>query len=117
MARNGNSGELSERQRRAVAALLSARNVAEAARVASVGERTLHRWLADPVFRAALLEAEGGAIDAATRRLVSLTDAAIDTLRAVMNDVEAPRAVQLRAAQGVLDYLLKLRELRNVEER
>jgi hypothetical protein len=117
MARNGSPEGLSERQRRAIAALLSARNVGEAARAANVGQRTLYRWLADAGFRAALLEAEGDAIDAATRRLVGLTEAAIDTLTTVMNDAEAPRGVQLRAAQGVLDYLLKLRELRNVEER
>ncbi len=117
MAENGNPNELSERQRRAIAALLSARNVSEAAQAAQVGERTLRRWLAEPTFRAALTGAEGQAIDAATRRLVSLTDSAIDVLTTVMQDPDAPSGVRLRAAQGVLDNLLRLRELRNVEER
>jgi DNA-binding MarR family transcriptional regulator len=40
-------GSLTTRQRRAIAALLTNPTIGEAAEAARVGERTLHRWLAD----------------------------------------------------------------------
>lgn len=108
---------LTLRQRKTITALLAARNVPEAAQAANVGERSVYRWLADPAFRAALLAAEGAAVDTATRRLVGLSDGAIDTLAEVMTAHDTAPAVRLRAAQAVLDTLLKMRDLRNVEER
>lgn len=109
---------MNTRQKRAVRALLSTRSVVEAAKLASVSERTLFSWLTEPAFRAALSEVEGELIDAATRRLLALQDSAIDTFeRLLAKSSTASDAVRLRAAQSVLDYLLKLRELRNIETR
>lgn len=107
--------ELTNRQRKAIAALLSTRNVTEAAQASQVGERTLYRWLTLPDFRSAVTEAEGEAIDAAARRLIGLQDSAINTIQDVL--AKASAAVKLRAAQTILDYLLKLRELRSIEHR
>lgn len=109
--------ELSIKQRRAVATLLTSRTIGEAARMADVSERTIHHWLTDDTFRAALVAAEGDAIDRATRRLISLQDSAVDTLASILNDPLSKPTIRLRAAQSVLDYLLKLRELRNIEQR
>ena len=108
---------LTPTQQRSVQALLTAKSVSEAALVAHVGERTLFRWLTEPAFRAALAAAEGDLLDAATRRLLGLQDAAIETFSDILKDAEAGEAVRLKAAQAVLDYLLKMRELRNVEQR
>lgn len=108
---------INAKQERAILALLSTRSVAEAAALAKVGERTLWRWLSDPLFRVSLAGAEADMLDAATRRLLQLQDEAIGTVQAIMQDCEASAGVRLRAAQAVLDYLLKLRELRNVEQR
>lgn len=109
--------ELTPKQHRAILALLSTKSVGEAAKLAKVGERTLWRWMGDPLFRANLAGAEADMIDAATRRLLQMQDGAIETVKAIMQDAEASPTVRLRAAQAVLDYLLKLRELRNVEQR
>ena len=108
---------LNHKQQKAIAALLSSRNVPEAAKAAGVGERTLWRWMTEPEFAMALTHAEGVAIDTATRRLVSLQDSAIDVLQTVLNDAQATPYMRLRAAGMVLDALLKLRELRNFEAR
>ncbi len=108
---------LNHKQIRAIAALLSSRNVEAAAQVVGIGERTLWRWMAEPEFAQELTHAEAAAIDAATRRLVHMQDGAIDALQAVLVDPTARPTVKLRAATAVLDYLLKLRELRNVEAR
>jgi hypothetical protein len=115
MAKNGAQTELSSRQRRTLAALLTTRNAQEAAALAQVGERTLARWLAQPEFRNALLVAEGEAIDSAARRLASLADGAIDALAEILET--GKEANKRLAAQAILDNLLKLRELRNLEQR
>ena len=114
MAGNG----ITRNQNRAITALLANATVTDAAAQTGIGHRTLCRWLAeDNAFQAALAQAEGRAIDAATRHLVSLADQAINVLRQTMLDDEVSATVRVRAAQSVLDHLLKLRELRNVEQR
>ena len=85
--------------------------------MAGVGERTLFRWRSEPAFRQALAAAEGELLDAATRRLLTLQEAAIRTFQDVLADAQASPGVRVREAQAVLDYLLKLRELRDVEQR
>jgi len=115
MAENGR--KLSTKQKRAIAALLAERNVRAAAESARVGERTLYRWLSDAEFRAALAAAEGDAIDQATRRLIAMTGKAADELQAILTDLDSTPAVRLRAIELIFANALKLRELRNVEER
>ena len=113
------SGALSVKQAKAIGALLSSKTVAEAAQQAEVGERTLTRWLSsDLQFRQALSLAEGDLIDSASRRLLQIQTGAIDTIEGMLaDDAEVSDAVRLRAAQAALDYLLKMRELRQIEQR
>jgi hypothetical protein len=118
MAQNGTPiKKITPRRQRAIAALLSSKNVVEAAENAHVGRRTLCRWMTDPAFRTALIEAEGAAIDAATRRLIGLQDGAVNTLNEILTSSGTSAGLKLRASQSVLDYLLKLRELRSFEQR
>lgn len=119
MANDGNEKPiLNTRQRKAIAALLSSRDVRTAAAVAKVGARTLYRWLAESEpFRAALAEAEGNLIGEATRRLLSLAGDAVDVLEQVLSDPKATNYERLRAAQLTLDVLLKLREAMALEQR
>jgi len=109
--------QLSAPRRRTIAALLEQRDVRAAARAAKIGEATLHRWLAEPAFRAELYVAEGALIDAAVRRLLQNQDAAMSTILVIMADSTQPASVRLKAAVAVVDFMLKLRDLRNVEER
>ena len=115
MAENGR--KLSTKQKRAIAALLSQKSVRAAALSAAVGERTLYRWLSDAEFRAALAAAEGDAIDQATRRLIAMTGKAADELQAILTDLDSTPSVRLRAIELIFANALRLRELRNVEER
>lgn len=116
MATNGR--DLTIRQRRAISALLSTRTVNAAAKRAKVGERTLHRWIAeDEAFVLALREAEAGVVDDATRQLLTLQGAAISVFARLMEGSDVSPAVRLRAAQTVLEYALRLRESRDFEER
>jgi hypothetical protein len=108
---------LTTAQRRAINALLTERNVREAAKAAKVSERTLWRWLTDTTFRAELTTQEGAVIDQVTRGLLAMQDQALEVFDSILTSTTASDANRLRAAEGVLDYLLKLRELLTLEDR
>lgn len=110
-------GELTERQMRALHALLVTRSRTEAARLAGVGERTLRGYLADEQFRAAYDVALEERIDAALEASKVGIHEAASALRDVVTDSDAPATARVSAARVVLDYLDRLTELRDVERR
>jgi hypothetical protein len=117
MAENGNQKpELTPRQKRAIAALLTESDAKAAAAAAGVGYRTLCRWLTFERFRLALTQAEGAALDGATRRLLVGQSRALDALEGLIKSSKS-ETVQRQAAVNWLDTLLKLLELRNIEQR
>lgn len=112
-----NEKDLSPIQAKTITALLSERSIAAAARQAGVGVATLYRWFDDPIFSKRLTAAEGQAIDAAARSLVGMAEKALEAVAGVLNDPAAHPATRLRAAEVVLNNLLKMVELRNLERR
>lgn len=118
MAENGvQPKELTPAQIKAVHAIVAARDVRAAAAACGTPERTLHRWLQIEAFKLAIAEQESFIVDYATRRLLLLQDKAIDTIEGVLDDPKAPAGIRLRAALGMLDTAIKLRELRDLEVR
>lgn len=111
------NGTLTTKQRLAVVALLEERTVTGAAKRAGVGAKTLFVWLTQPAFRAELSKAESAAIDDAVRALVRTSGAAIAVLEKTMTDAGATASTRVRAAQAILDNLLKLREHLTLDER
>lgn len=112
----GASG-LTAAQEKALAALLEGKSVSQAAKRAGVARSTVYGWLRQDDFVAQLRAGEGRLLDGAVRRLLVLQDAAIGTLEAILGNPDASNATRLRAAALVLDVTIRLRELRNVEER
>lgn len=117
MSRHLTPTTLSPRQHRTVVALLTTGEVRAAAREVGVTRETVHRWLRDPVFLAAVRDAEAAAIDALSRQLVQLGTTAIATITAAMTDPATPAATRVRAADVALNRLLQLRELAQLEAR
>ncbi|MGA7730909.1 MAG: hypothetical protein WCD37_06515 [Chloroflexia bacterium] len=106
------------KQKKAIAALLTSKDIQGAARQAGVSERTLYRWLDEDVtFRADLQAAEAEAVRSAARRLAGAADGAVTVLMYVMLQQQNPAGVRLRAALGVLDQFVKLRQLSEIEVR
>jgi hypothetical protein len=101
----------------AIVALLSQRSVEDAARVAGVGSRTLHRWLREPEFDAAYREARRGTYGQSVARLRQASSAAVSTLLKIMVDPSAPASTRVRAADSVLDHGAKAMELEDIETR
>jgi hypothetical protein len=110
-------GQLTTKQRKAIAALLATGEVKAAAAEAGVHRDTLHRWLKEPTFLTAVRAAETDALDELSRLLVRLGRTAVDTIAKVMGDPETPPATRVRAADAALGRLLQLRELAQLEAR
>ena len=72
----------------AIAALLTQRNVDEAARAAGIGTRTLLRWLQLPEFQKAFRDARRAAFSQSIARLQQGASAAATTLLKTMIDPE-----------------------------
>jgi len=115
MTRRGQ--KLGRKKDAAILALLSQRNVEEAARTVGVGGRTLYRWMNEPDFDAAYRAARRAAFSQSTARLQQMSTAAVSTLGKIMVDPNAPAASRVRAAESVLDHAAKAIEIEDVEAR
>jgi hypothetical protein len=108
-------GRCTPKQARAIDALLTEGGIDAAAKVAGVSRVTLWRWLQDETFCNQLKQAESERIGATIRRLTSLSDSAVSTLQAAMDNGKTSE--QIRAADIVLARMLQLRELHDLEAR
>src|SRR5579862_6839791 len=106
--------KLGSKKQAAIVALLTQRNIAEAARAAGISERTLYRWQQDPDFQAAYQEARRTAFSQSMARLQSMSATAVTTLAVIMLDGNAPAASRLRAADTVLTHAARSLEKEDV---
>jgi hypothetical protein len=95
--------------------LAAGRGIKAAASEVEIGERTAHTWLDDSRFRAFVSELRGRILDEAMGRLVESTTRAVATLVHLL-DAEAD-GIRLRAALGILENTIRLREHAELERR
>lgn len=118
MSENSPDKKLSPRQIKAIEGLLTFRDMTAAADHAGVNPSTIYRWLReDEAFTQALKQAESVAISTLGRELITLGSKASKAVEAVLDDKESTAAQKLRAAEIILNNILKLRELADFEER
>ena len=113
----GHGSKLGRKQEEAIAALLTHRNIEEAAGAAGIGVRTLLRWLKLPEFDAAYRDARRKTFGQAVARLQQGTSAAATTLLKVMIDPSTPASVRVRAADSVFNHAAKAIEIEDIEAR
>ena len=113
----GHGAKFDRKMEDAIVALLSQRNVEEAAKAAGIGVKTLLRWMKEPVFDKAYREAKRAAFSQAIARLHQMTSAAATTLGKIMIDPGAPASTRLRAADIILNHTAKAIEIEDVEAR
>ena len=94
------TAKLTAPQARAISAMMIYGTVTEAARAAGVGYRTLHRWIRQPAFGAALAAERRAVLSATTDRLMHLSGRAADELAELLTADNA--GVRLRAAVAIL---------------
>jgi hypothetical protein len=113
----GHGAKFGRKKEEAIVALLTHRNVEEAARSIPVDPKTLIRWMKEPEFDAAYREARRLAYGQSIARLQQASSAAATTLLKVMVDPAAPPSVKVRAADSVLAHAAKSIELEDIEAR
>ena len=89
----GNGGKLGRKQEEAIAALLTQRNLEEAARAAGIGTRTLIRWLKLPEFGKEYRKARREAVQQSVARMQQATGAAASVVLKLMTGPNVPAAV------------------------
>ena len=109
--------KLGRKKEAAILALLSQRNVEEAARVGGISERTLYRWMQEPDFDGAYRAARRAAFSQSAARLQQMSSPAVTTLGKIMVDTSAPAASRVRAADSVLNHAAKAIEIEDIEAR
>ena len=108
---------LTTKQRRLVAAALSAPTLREAAHLAGVSEPTAWRYLRAPAVRQELAARQDGILGQVARRLACQMGAALDALSEVMEDTAAHPGARVSAARAVLESGLRLAELVSLSAR
>jgi hypothetical protein len=104
-------------QAKALAALLQEPTVARAADVAGVGERTLRRWLGEPLFRGAVFRARREAFGQAIWLTQRYAAVAVAALVKMVNDASVPPASKVSAATAILRFGREAMELDDLAER
>ena len=113
----GHGAKFGRKQEEAIAALLTQRNIDEAAKSIGVAPKTLLRWLKIPEFQTAYREARRAAVAQSSARLQQATSAAVSTLLKIMVDPNAPPSTRVRAADSILDHAKQAIEIEDVEIR
>ena len=114
---SGHGAKFDRKKEDAIAALLTHRNIEEAAAAVETSVKTLLRWMKEPEFDAAYREARRRAFSQSIARMQQASSAAVSTLLKIMIDSNAPASTRVRAADSVLDHAAKAIELEDIESR
>jgi len=113
----GHGAKFGRKKEEAIAALLTQRNVEEAARSIQIAPKTLLRWMEVPEFQKAYRDARRLAFGQSIARLQQASTAAVSTLLKIMVDPATPPSTRVRAADSVLDHAKQAIEIEDVEVR
>ena len=113
----GHGSKFGRKQEEAIVALLTQRNVEEAAKSISIAPKTLLRWMQIPEFQKAYRDARRAAFSQSIARLQQASTAAVSTLLKVMVDPATPASTRVRAADSVLDHSKHAIEIEDIEAR
>jgi hypothetical protein len=113
----GHGSKYGRKPEEAIAALLSQRNVEEAAKSISVAPKTLIRWLKLPEFQEAYREARRATFAQSIARLQQASSVAVSVLVKIMVDPDSPASTRVRAADSVLGHAARAIEIEDIEVR
>jgi hypothetical protein len=113
----GHGQQLSRKQEHLIAALLTCDSITAAAARGGVGIPTVHRWLKEASFQEAYREAKRAVVTQAITQVQQAAGEAVETLRAVMRDLDTPASARVSAARTILDTAVKAVELEDLAAR
>jgi hypothetical protein len=95
------AGKLTRKQEALISALLTAPSLAAAAQQAGLSEVIAWRWLKDATLQANYRDARRALVQHAIAQVQRATGEAVETLRSVMQDAEAPASARVSAAKAI----------------
>ncbi|MEN6621549.1 MAG: hypothetical protein ABFD50_08390 [Smithella sp.] len=101
----------------AIAALLQAESIREAAIKAGIAEATLHRWLKETSFQEDYRIAKREVVSHAICRLQRSAGKAVATLLEIAEAKDNPASARVSAAKTILEMSLKAVEFEDFEKR
>src|SRR6266481_234695 len=113
----GHGTKFGRKKEEAIVALLTQRNLEEAARAIGVAPNTLLKWMKLPDFHTAYREARRAAFGQAVARLQQGSSAAATTLLKTMIDPATPASVRVRAAEVIFNHAARAIEIEDIEAR
>jgi len=113
----GHGTKFGRKMEAAIAALLTQRNIDEAAKAVGLSPNTLLNWMKVPEFQVAYRDARKAAFSQAVAKLQQGATAAATTLLKVMVDQSTPASVKVRAAECVMTHSAKAMEIEDIEAR
>ena len=113
----GHGTKFGRKKEEAIVALLTQRNLEEAARAVGIAPNTLLRWMKEPEFVTSYREARRAAFGQAVARLQQGTSAAATTLLKMLIDPNIPASVRVRAAEAIFNHSAKAIEIEDIEAR
>jgi len=111
----GHGEKLTRAHDKAIAALLTAARLEDAARACGISKSTLCRWLQEPAFQEAFRLARRQVLEAAVSRLQAVAGAAVETLARNLTCRKA--AIEVQAARAVLEHATRSVEFFELEDR
>lgn len=87
-----------------VALMAPGASLASAALAADVDDSTVRRYLAKPNFKAALREAQAAAVAHSTTAIVNAQGDAVEALKSVLRDPQAPHNAVVAASRTLLQF-------------
>jgi hypothetical protein len=113
----GHGAKFDRKYEEAIAALLTQRNIDEAAKAVGISANTLLSWMKVPEFQKAYREARRAAFSQSIARLQQGTSAAATTLIKLLLDQNTPAAVKARVADSIFNHASKAIEIEDIEAR
>ncbi len=109
--------QLTQKQQRALVALLTNSTKEAAAKAAGIESKTLRRYLSGPEFQAEYRKAFAAMVEDATRQAQQAIAPALSCLREIVEDKEEAAQTRIQAARSTLEYALRLTEQLDIVER
>jgi hypothetical protein len=113
----GHGAKFPRKKNQTIIALLTHQTIGEAAQAVGIAESTLWRWTKDQDFQLAYREARNQVVQQATAQMQANMSEAVQTLRNIMNDQNAPASARVSAAKSMIEIGLKAMEIEEIESR
>jgi hypothetical protein len=112
-----NTPNLTGKQAKVLALLLSGQSIEAAAESGAVNAATIHRWLKEEGFASEYRSARREVVSQATTTLQAACTVAASTLKSICEDAEAPASSRVSAARSILEFSQKGVEIEDLTAR